>query len=153
MKITIITICNKNNKLFEEITNRYSSLISKKYNLNFINIGFKATKNKKNLYVEEYKKALSYVDRNSILIALDENGLKLSSLQFAEKMTNWNESSADIFFIIGGPDGLTEYVTDKANVVISLSKMTFPHHLLKVILTEQIYRAMCIISNHPYHRQ
>ena len=68
-------------------------------------------------------------------------------------MTNWNESSADIFFIIGGPDGLTEYVTDKANVVISLSKMTFPHHLLKVILTEQIYRAMCIISNHPYHRQ
>jgi len=153
MKITIITICNKNNKLFEEITNRYSSLISKKYNLNFINIGFKTTKNKKNLYVEEYKKALSYVDRNSILIALDENGLKLSSLQFAEKMTNWNESSADIFFIIGGPDGLTEYVTDKANVVISLSKMTFPHHLLKVILTEQIYRAMCIISNHPYHRQ
>tara|TARA_B100001758_G_C18411970_1_gene616459 strand:+ start:469 stop:930 length:462 start_codon:yes stop_codon:yes gene_type:complete len=153
MKITIITICNKNNKLFEEITNRYTNLISKKYNLNFINIGFKATKNKKNLYVEEYKKALSYVDRNSILIALDENGLKLSSLQFAEKMTNWNESSADIFFIIGGPDGLTEYVTDKANVVISLSKMTFPHHLLKVILTEQIYRAMCIISNHPYHRQ
>ena len=153
MKITIITICNKNNKLFEEITNRYSSLISKKYNLNFINIGFKTTKNKKNLYVEEYKKALSYVDRNSILIALDENGLKLSSLQFAEKMTMWNESSTDIFFIIGGPDGLTEYVTDKANAVISLSKMTFPHHLSKVILTEQIYRAMCIISNHPYHRQ
>ena len=152
MKITIITICNKNNKLFEEITNRYSSLISKKYNLNFINIGFKTTKNKKNLYVEEYKKALSYVDRNSILIALDENGLKLSSLQFAEKMTMWNESSTDIFFIIGGPDGLTEYVTDKANAVISLSKMTFPHHLSKVILTEQIYRAMCIITNHPYHR-
>mgnify|MGYP005999041941 FL=1 len=153
MKITIITICNKNNKLFEEITNRYSNLISKKYNLNFINIGFKTTKNKKNLYVEEYKKALSYVDRNSILIALDENGLKLSSLQFAEKMKNWNETSANIFFIIGGPDGLTEHVTDKANAVISLSKMTFPHHLLKVILTEQIYRAMCIISNHPYHRQ
>jgi len=153
MKITIITICNKNNKLFEEITNKYSNLIRKKYNLNFINIGFKTNKNEKNFYKAEYKKALSYVDRNSILIALDENGIKLNSLQFAEKIKIWNESAADIFFIIGGPDGLTEYIKDRANALISLSKMTFPHHLLKVILTEQIYRAMCIISNHPYHRQ
>lgn len=153
MKITVITICNKNIKLFEEIINKYSNLICKKYNLNFINIGFKTKKNEKNTYDAEYKKALSYLDRNSILIALDENGLKLNSLEFAEKMTIWNESSLDIFFIIGGPDGLTKYVKDRANIVISLSKMTFPHHIIKVILTEQIYRAMCIINNHPYHRQ
>ena len=152
MKIFIITIRNKNENYEKLLTEKYNKLIRNFYNLNFINIGFKKEKKSKNIYKEEYKKAISLIKPNSIVVALDELGKTYKSVEFAKKMKFWLENSSNIYFFIGGPEGLSEEVLNRADYVFSLSNLTFPHVLAKIILIEQIYRAICIMNNHPYHR-
>jgi len=76
----------------------------------------------------------------------------MSSLDFSKKIKLLAENNAQIYFLIGGPDGLSDFVKKKADLIVSLSDLTFPHQLAKIILTEQIYRSICIMNKHPYHR-
>jgi len=152
MEIFIITICNKKEDYSNNLIEKYINLIKKFYKLNYIDISFKTVKVKKNLYDKEYKKAISLIKPNSTLVALDENGKHMSSLDFSKKIKLLAENNAQIYFLIGGPDGLSDFVKEKADLIISLSDLTFPHQLAKIILTEQIYRSICIMNNHPYHR-
>ena len=152
MKIFVITISNKNENYEKLLTEKYKKLISNFYDLNFINIGFKKDKKNKNIYKEEYQKAISLIKSNSIVVALDELGKTYKSVDFSKKMKFWLENSSNIYFFVGGPDGLSEEVLNRADYVFSLSNLTFPHALAKTILIEQIYRAICIMNNHPYHR-
>tara|TARA_X000000368_G_scaffold221671_1_gene174945 strand:- start:1681 stop:2142 length:462 start_codon:yes stop_codon:yes gene_type:complete len=153
MQIFIITICNKKDDYTKTLVDKYTLLIKKFYQINFINIGFQKKKIKKNLYEEEYKKAVSLIKPDSFVIALDENGVNLGSKIFSDKMKKLSEDYKNLYFIVGGPDGLSEYVLNISNMALSLSNLTFPHQIAKVILTEQIYRSICIMNNHPYHRQ
>lgn len=152
MKIYIIAICNKNEECEKLLTEKYKKLIEKIYKIEFVNINFKTIKAEKNIYKKEYEKALSLIKHNSILVALDEKGTNFSSHEFSSKMKNWIENSSNIYFIIGGPDGISDEIRKKANYLISLSNLTFPHQLAKVILVEQVYRSICIMNSHPYHR-
>ena len=152
MEISVITICNKKDNNVESSVIRYISQIEKFYKVSIINITFQTKKIKKNLYEKEYRKALSLIKPGSILIALDESGSNYSSTSFSKKMQHWVEEYSHIYFIIGGPDGLSDEVKEKSGSILSLSKLTFPHQLAKVILIEQIYRSISIMNNHPYHR-
>ena len=152
MKFFIITICNKNKDYDKFITRKYSDLIKKFYTIEFININFKTKKTNKNIYKKEYDKALTLIKPNSTLVALDEQGEHFKTFEFSKKINLWIENTSQIYFIIGGPDGLSDDVKKRADYVISLSNLTFPHQLAKVILLEQIYRSICIMNNHPYHR-
>jgi 23S rRNA (pseudouridine1915-N3)-methyltransferase len=152
MKIFVITICNKNDNYLNNIIKKYSDLIDNFYKITFIDINFKQKKVKKNLYEKEYKKAVSLIKPQSYVVALDEQGKNQNSYKFSEKIEYVSENFINLYFIIGGPDGLTEYIRKEASEIMSLSNLTFPHHLAKVILSEQIYRSICIINNHPYHR-
>ena len=152
MEISIITICNKKDNNAESLVVRYISQIEKFYKVSIINITFQTKKIKKNLYEKEYRKALSLIKPGSILIALDESGSNYNSTSFSKKMQHWIEEYSHIYFIIGGPDGLSDEVKDKSGSILSLSKLTFPHQLAKVILIEQLYRSISIMNNHPYHR-
>ena len=152
MKFFIITICNKNEDYDKFLTQKYSNLIKKFYTIEFININFKTKKINKNVYKKEYDKALTLIKPNSILVALDEQGEHFKTVEFSKKLNLWIENTSQIYFIIGGPDGLSDDVKKRADYVISLSNLTFPHQLAKVILLEQIYRSICIMNNHPYHR-
>tara|TARA_E500000178_G_scaffold324939_1_gene351850 strand:+ start:2822 stop:3283 length:462 start_codon:yes stop_codon:yes gene_type:complete len=152
MKFFIITICNKNEDYDKFLTQKYSDLIKKFYTIEFININFKTKKINKNVYKKEYDKALTLIKPNSILVALDEQGEHFKTVEFSKKLNLWIENTSQIYFIIGGPDGLSDDVKKRADYVISLSNLTFPHQLAKVILLEQIYRSICIMNNHPYHR-
>jgi 23S rRNA (pseudouridine1915-N3)-methyltransferase len=152
MKIFVITICNKNDNYLNDIIKKYSDLIDNFYKITFIDINFKQKKVKKNLYEKEYKKAVSLIKPQSYVVALDEQGKNQNSYKFSEKIEYVSENFVNLYFIIGGPDGLTEYIKKEASEIMSLSSLTFPHHLAKVILSEQIYRSICIINNHPYHR-
>ena len=152
MKIFIITICNKNEKYEKSLTEKYHKLIRNFYDLDFININFKKEKKDKNAYKKEYQKAISLIKPNSIVVALDELGKVYKSIEFSNKIKYWLENSSNIYFFIGGPDGLSEEILSRANHVVSLSNLTFPHLLAKIILIEQIYRSICIMNNHPYHR-
>ena len=152
MEIFIITICNKRENYSNNLVEKYGNLIKKFYKLNYVDITFQTTRTKKNLYEKEYKKALSMIKPNSTLVALDENGENMNSVNFSKKIKLLEESSSHIYFLIGGPDGLSNFVKEKADILVSLSNLTFPHQLAKIILTEQIYRSICIMNNHPYHR-
>lgn len=152
MEIFIITICNKKDNNVEDLLTKYISQIEKLYKISIINIIFQTKKIQKNLYEKEYRKALSIIKPGSILISLDESGNHYNSISFSKKMQFWIEEYSNIYFIIGGPDGLSDEVKNKSGSILSLSKLTFPHQLAKVILIEQVYRAISIMKNHPYHR-
>lgn len=88
-----------------------------------------------------------------VLIALDERGRQLGSRDFAQRLGAWrDQGAAEIAFLIGGADGLDESLRQRADMVLSLGQMTWPHMLARAMLVEQIYRAQQILAGHPYHR-
>lgn len=86
-------------------------------------------------------------------IVLDEHGAMLSTKQIAQHMHEWMGSGQDVAFIIGGADGLHDSIKNSAQQMLSLSPMTLPHGLVRVLLAEQLYRAHSLLHNHPYHRE
>ncbi len=152
MKIFIITISNKNENYEKIIVEKFEKLIGIFYEIELVNINFKTEKTKKNTYKKEYKKAISLIKPNSTIVALDATGKSYSSLEFSRKMILWEESCMNLYFFIGGPDGLSKEIIEMSDHILSMSNFTFPHILAKVILMEQIYRSKCIMNNHPYHR-
>lgn len=99
---------------------------------------------------ENIKAALS---AGSIIVCLDECGDLISSQKLAYQLQTWNDENQHISIIIGGADGLSQTLKEKANKIWSLSKMTLPHSLVRVMIVEQLYRAWSITQNHPYHRE
>jgi 23S rRNA (pseudouridine1915-N3)-methyltransferase len=86
------------------------------------------------------------------LVLLDEGGRQLSSRQFADKLDEWQTMGRDLAFVIGGPDGVSAETRDRADFRWSLSALTLPHGLARVMFAEQLYRAWSLMSGHPYHR-
>jgi 23S rRNA (pseudouridine1915-N3)-methyltransferase len=86
------------------------------------------------------------------LIVLDEHGKEPTTLQLAERMQQWMQDGRDVALAIGGADGLHQKVLQAADWQWSLSKLTLPHGMVRVMLAEQLYRAWSVINNHPYHR-
>ena len=103
---------------------------------------------------DELEKINAKLIPSSPIIALDEKGKTLSSVEFANKISDiQNITTGKFQFIIGGADGLDDGIRQKANLVLSFGRLTWPHMLARVMLIEQIYRAQLILSNHPYHRE
>lgn len=89
----------------------------------------------------------------SLLISLDERGKLLNSATFAETLARLRDTgTSSLCFVIGGPDGLDKTIREKSVETIAFGAMTLPHQIARIVLSEQIYRAMTILSGHPYHR-
>ena len=101
---------------------------------------------------KEAEGILSAVGPNAWLVALDERGKQLSSVELAELIRKAQNGSADLVFAIGGDEGLAPGVREKARVVLSLSRMTLPHRMARLLLMEQLYRAFTILRGEPYHK-
>ena len=101
----------------------------------------------------EGKRILAALPADCIRVVLDERGTLLSTMDLARRVARWRESGRDVAFVVGGADGLAESVRKAANLVWSLSPLTLPHGLARVVLAEQLYRADSILHNHPYHRE
>ena len=93
-----------------------------------------------------------HLDFGARVIAMDSGGKIWSTGQLAGKVEAWSQQTNHFQFVIGGPDGLADVILNRADEVWSLSNLTFPHFLVRVLLTEQIYRALMLNANHPYHR-
>lgn len=101
----------------------------------------------------EGSELLRYIPPGGRLIALDESGKQFASPDFARWLeSEQNHGSRVMTFVIGGPEGLSETVVQRSNLVLSLGKMTWTHEMCRVLLLEQIYRALCITRNIPYHK-
>lgn len=101
---------------------------------------------------KEEEQLLKRAARADRIIALDERGKEWSSSDLATQMLSWQQDAPDVALLIGGPDGLTDACRQRADAVWSLSRLTLPHALVRVVLAEQIYRAWTIMQGHPYHR-
>ena len=101
----------------------------------------------------EAQRILTALPKDVLRIALDERGAQSSTKQLAQQMQGWLGSGRDVAFIIGGADGLHESVKNSAQQLLALSIMTLPHGLVRVLLAEQLYRALSLLHNHPYHRE
>ena len=157
MKIQIIVVGKTNQdfvqKGLDEFCNRLKHYIQ--FEINVI----PEIKNTKNLSQEQQKEKegeliLKNLQAGDFLVLLDERGREFSSLQFADylekKMHTVNKR---LVFLIGGPYGFSPKIYDMANEKISLSKMTFSHQMIRLIFVEQLYRAMTILNNEPYHHE
>lgn len=101
---------------------------------------------------DESRLLLAAVPANSQIVALDVRGKRVTTEKLSTILDNWMQQGQDIALIIGGPDGVSEELLQKAVLKISLSDLTFPHPLVRVIVVEQLYRAWSVLNNHPYHR-
>ncbi len=96
---------------------------------------------------------LAAVPAGATMVALDERGKSLTSAGFAGRLAAWRDSGvADVAFLIGGAEGLADAVRQRAQLVLSLGAMTWPHLMARGMLLEQLYRAQQILAGHPYHR-
>jgi 23S rRNA (pseudouridine1915-N3)-methyltransferase len=91
--------------------------------------------------------------RDASVVALDERGERWTTRMLADKLARWRVEARDVAFVIGGADGLAQSVKREASATFSLSALTLPHGLVRIIVAEQLYRAVSLLAGHPYHRE
>lgn len=101
----------------------------------------------------EAARLLDKLPAGNLLVAMDEHGREVSTRELADLMARWMADGRDVALLIGGADGLAPSLLEKAEVKLSLSRLTLPHALARVLLAEQLYRAVSLLNNHPYHRE
>ena len=90
--------------------------------------------------------------KGALVVALDERGRPWTTRMLAERLARWRDEARAIAFVVGSADGLDDKVRSHATEVVSLSPLTLPHGLVRVIVAEQLYRAATLLAGHPYHR-
>ncbi|ACL73353.1 23S rRNA (pseudouridine(1915)-N(3))-methyltransferase RlmH [Thioalkalivibrio sulfidiphilus] len=101
----------------------------------------------------EGARMLEAIPKDCLVVALDEKGRSFSTAELSRRLDDWMHSGRDLALLVGGPEGLTDACRARADLVWSLSPLTFPHPLVRVILAEQVYRAWSLLRGHPYHRE
>lgn len=101
---------------------------------------------------EEGQKILAALPKGARIVALDVQGRQYSTQELAGKLEDWRQGGRDVALLVGGPEGLSADCLVQADEKWSLSKLTLPHPLVRVVVAEQIYRAWTVLNHHPYHR-
>jgi len=103
--------------------------------------------------LEEAIALANMIPDDAVLVLLDERGESLGSAAFAETLARWRDGGQDsVVFVIGGADGIAETLRGRAKITLSFGPATWPHQLVRIMLLEQLYRAVTLLSGHPYHR-
>ena len=154
MNLTIISVGNKPNRWELEGINHYLKQLKNNVRVDFINI--KGQQNPKRSTAEVLKLESELITQkipsDSYLILCDMKGEKISSRGLSVLFEKLIHQNLKICFVIGGSFGISENLKTKSNKMLSASNFTFPHRLFRIILVEQIYRAISIINNSPYHK-
>ena len=157
--INIVCVGKIKEKFFKDAIEEYSKRLSRFCSLNIIELPDEKIPEKSNTNIENMIKnkeganILAHLIKDSYVISLDLKGKEYTSTDFAEKLNSiYSNINGNISFIIGGSLGLSSEVISASNELISFSKMTFPHQLIRIFLLEQTYRAFKIINNETYHK-
>jgi len=113
----------------------------------------RGAKNREQLLAAEKTRLLAALQGYDRMIVLDERGADLPTRELAERLAGWMRAGGDTAFVIGGADGLDQSLIAQADGAIRLSSLTLPHALARLLLCEQLYRAISIVRGHPYHRE
>ena len=157
MNIKLIAVGKTDNPALQQLISTYEKRLS--YYINFELQLLPDIKNSKSVSenqqkIKEGELILSNVELSHHLILLDERGKEYTSIDFADELQKkMNAGIKQLTFVIGGPYGFSQEVYQRANSKLSLSKLTFSHHMIRLFFVEQLYRGFTILRNEPYHHQ
>jgi 23S rRNA (pseudouridine1915-N3)-methyltransferase len=155
MRIHLIAVGNRLDAWVYQGYEEFAKRLSQDCTLQLIEIP--AIKRGKNADIEritreESQKMLAAIPKGARVIVLDIHGRQRSTEELAGKLANWLQGGQDVALLVGGPEGLSADCLARADETWSLSKLTLPHPLVRIVVAEQIYRAWSVLNNHPYHR-
>jgi 23S rRNA (pseudouridine1915-N3)-methyltransferase len=156
MKLILIAVGNKMPAWVQSGYDEYARRFPRDMPLELIEItAGKRGKNAdiKRILEQEGEKMLAAVPRGSKIVTLEVTGDNWSSPVLAGKLTDWQRDGRDVCLLVGGPEGLAPACIEASEAKWSLSALTLPHPLVRVVLAESLYRAWSICTNHPYHRE
>ena len=113
----------------------------------------RGSKTREQLLAAEKSRLQAALTGFSRVVVLDERGTDLTTVKLAQRLEDWMREGGDTAFIIGGADGIDEELKQRADAMIRLSSLTLPHAMARLVLCEQLYRAVSVVKNHPYHRE
>ena len=155
MKITLLAVGTRMPRWVDEAFNDYAKRFGRDVSIELKEIkpekrggGVSAEKG----IAAEHARLIAALPPRARLVVLDERGKALTSHALADTMQQWLGDGRDIAIVIGGADGLADELKQRADLLLQLSAMTLPHGMVRVLLVEQLYRALSILNNHPYHR-
>lgn len=156
MKTILILVGKTTDKHFQAGITDYAERIT--HYMPFEIITIPELRNTKNLSEEQQKTAegeliLRQIQTSDTVVLLDEHGKELRSIELAKWLSQKQQTARRLVFVIGGPYGFSQEVYNRANEQLSLSKLTFSHQMVRLVFTEQIYRACTIIKGEPYHHE
>ena len=155
MQITLIAIGKNMPRWINDGFQTYAERMPTNYRLKLLEISSEKRHKSSDInkiLKSEGEKLLRAIPEGDIVVALDRVGKSLKTTDFAEHLKTWHDQSMNLSILIGGPEGLSEACFQRADHCWSLSALTLPHPLVRIVVAEQCYRAYSIITNHPYHR-
>jgi len=156
MKIRLLAVGQKMPQWVQKTFAEYNGRLQKNQQLELLEIApihRSKTINAHKAMQLECTSILAALKPQEKIILLDERGKSISTKDLASSIENWQMQSLDVAIVIGGADGVSADLKKQAFQTWSLSRLTFPHPMVRVILMEQIYRAYSLMANHPYHRE
>lgn len=155
MKLTLVCVGTRMPAWVEAGVAEYQKRLPREFELSIVEVPLSQRTKTTNLpqaIAKEGEACLKAVGQGDYLIALDVKGKVLSTEQLAERVGRLRDDSRNVSLLVGGPDGLAPACLQAADATWSLSALTFPHPIVRVIVAEQIYRVWSLLNNHPYHR-
>jgi 23S rRNA (pseudouridine1915-N3)-methyltransferase len=155
MKLRIISVGHKMPDWVETACNEYTKRMPRELTVEIIEIKPDKRADGKNSEVVQEAEAKRILEAagKDFLVACDERGQQITTLQLADKLKFWQSLGKDVSVIVGGADGLHASIKQRADWLWGLSPLTLPHAFVRVLLCEQLYRAHSVLIGHPYHRE
>ncbi len=158
MKLSVIAVGHRLSEWQERGFQEYARRMPRDMSLTLIEIKPEARRDEPGsrgavrVLEKEALRIAAVLPKAAVKVVLDESGKAVATLQLAQRLARWRDDARDVAFVIGGADGTAQELQSGADWLWSLSPLTLPHGLVRVVLAEQLYRAASILSNHPYHR-
>ncbi|MEM8593199.1 MAG: 23S rRNA (pseudouridine(1915)-N(3))-methyltransferase RlmH [Pseudomonadota bacterium] len=155
MKVTLLCMGDKMPSWVSQGVAEYAKRLTHDmvFEIKELNLSKRSKSNAASILKRECQQMLKHLSNKDHVVALDVLGKSYSTPKLAKRLASWRELSRPVTFCIGGPEGLHPDVLERADEKISLSELTMPHPLVRIVFVEQLYRAMSVLNNHPYHRQ
>jgi 23S rRNA (pseudouridine1915-N3)-methyltransferase len=155
MKLTLLAVGDKMPRWAEDATAEYLKRLPREARMTLVTVKpeKRAGQSSESLKAAEASRLMDKVASGTRLVALDEHGKQVTTKELADLLAQWLESGKDTLLVIGGADGLAPNVLERAECKLALSRLTLPHAMARVLVAEQIYRAVSLLHNHPYHRE
>lgn len=156
MRIRVIAVGARAPSWVREVCGDYAQRLRARLKVDIVELASgtrRGGKNASRALREEATRLLAAVTSKEFVVALDEHGEEFATREFAAWLAAREHAGRDLAFLVGGADGLAAEVLARADCKLSLSRLTLPHALARVVLLEQLYRARSLLDHHPYHRE